>query len=145
MPGRYAWADLRACLCLAKIAFGLYALAIPACRDGIPSVSRLMTYIISKQTKDPSDLLIIYLWCGIVCFNPPADRHCWLGREPQPNCCQWVSCAWLVLVCHRRQMRLESLDAALHHRCSLPLLQQPAICHYNGNLYIPINILCDVH
>ena len=90
--------------------------------------------------RSPSDLLIIYSCCRIVCFNPPADRHCWLGREPQPNCCQWVSCAWLVLVCHRRQMRLESLDAALHHRCSLPLFQQPATSHS-----IPINVMCDVH
>ena len=57
MPGRYAWADLRAFFCLAKIAFGLYTLAIPTYRDGIPSVSRSMTYIISKQIEDPSDLL----------------------------------------------------------------------------------------
>ena len=83
MPGRYARDDLRAFLCLAEIAFGLYALAIAACRDGIPSVSRSMTYIISKQTEDPSGLFIIYLWCGIVCFNTPADRHRNMDQQEQ--------------------------------------------------------------
>ena len=70
-------------MCLAEIVFGFYVLAILTCRDGIPSVSRSMTYIISKQTEDPSDIFIIYLWCGIVCFYPPADRHRNMDQQEQ--------------------------------------------------------------
>ena len=71
MPGQYARGDLRAFICLAEIVFGLYALAIAACRDGIPSVSRSMTYIISKQTED--HLISLLFTCGVGCLFQPTS------------------------------------------------------------------------